>query len=110
MAWPEGIYVHTTGTVYFVDRTNNRIRSATSAGSVSLLAGSGTAGYQDGIGSNAMLNVPSHLTLDTVLGVFYVVEYGGNRVRKITTAGIIFKYRYYPPQLISIYTWVYQVW
>lgn len=85
----EGVYVETTGQVFFSDRENNRVRIVTSSGSVSLLAGSGTGSYADGVGNSAHFDNPIGLTRDVVSELTYVVDNINQRVRTISTAGLI---------------------
>jgi uncharacterized protein YjiK len=85
---PNGIAVDSSGTIYVADYTNNRIRKITSAGVVTTLAGSGTATFLDGIGTNAGLNTPFGIEVD-VSGNIYIGDQGNNRIRKITSAGVV---------------------
>ena len=83
---PWGVAVDSTGNVYVGDNDNCRIRKITSAGVVTTLAGSGSAGYIDGTGTAASFNSPSGLTIDSS-GNVYV---GDTRIiRKITAAGVV---------------------
>ena len=58
----------------------------TSAGYVSLLAGTQTSGYIDGIASAAKFNNPQGVAVDTI-GVVYVADTDNNAIRRITTQG-----------------------
>ena len=53
------------GTIYVLDTANHRIRTITTAGVVSTLAGSGTAGSADGTGAAASFNTPLGITVDS---------------------------------------------
>lgn len=77
---PSGIAVDAKGVVYVADAANHRIR-VISAGKVSTLAGS-RAGFKDGAGKDALLNLPIGLTIDSD-GVLWVTELANNTVRKI---------------------------
>ena len=68
------------GNFYVSDPT--RIRKLRADGWVSTLAGSGTGGYQNGLGIVAAFNDPAGLALDG-FGTVYVADSGNNRIRKI---------------------------
>lgn len=85
---PSGVAVDAQGTVYVADYGNNRIRKISPAGVVSTLAGSGERGGADGTGNIAQFDSPQGITVD-VQGTVYVTEIFGNRVRKITPAGVV---------------------
>lgn len=72
------------GTLYVADTYNNLIRVITLPGAVvSTLAGSGTPGFQDGIGSAAGFNHPSALAVDPATGNVYVADTFNQVVRMI---------------------------
>ena len=52
------------------------------------LAGSGLISYGDGFGEYAHFNYPSGICVDHV-GVVYVAEFGGNRIRMIESNGFV---------------------
>jgi Bacterial Ig-like domain/Secretion system C-terminal sorting domain/NHL repeat len=87
-AYPQGITVDGSGTVYVADKFNNRIRKITSAGVVSTLAGNGTAGFADGVGTVAQFNEPYGIAVDGS-GTVYVADYGNNRIRKIVQEKVL---------------------
>jgi len=75
--------------LYIADHVNNRIRKITKQGIVISLAGTGAAGYADGMGSEAKFNNPNGVALDSD-GNLYVADYSNNRVRKVTPQGVVF--------------------
>ena len=85
---PYGVAVDSSGNVYVADANNQRIRKITASGVVTTMAGSGTSTYLDGSGTNAGFNTPRGVAVDTS-GNVYVGDYGGNRIRKITAAGVV---------------------
>ncbi|MFM7536111.1 MAG: LamG-like jellyroll fold domain-containing protein [Acidimicrobiales bacterium] len=87
-ARPEGLAVDALGTVYVADRWNHSIRRITPAGVVSTLAGSGSPGGADGVGTAASFSEPIGLGLDAA-GNLLVAEWAGNRVRRVSPSGVV---------------------
>ena len=85
---PGGIAVDSAGNVYVGDIDNHRVRKITSAGVVTTLAGSTTAGYLDGQGTAAQFNQPAGVAVDSG-GNVYVADILNNNIRKITSAGVV---------------------
>ncbi len=87
---PSGIQTDTLGNVYFCDSRNNVIRKVTTAGIISTLAGTGTAGYggDGGPAIAATLRNPTGLSIDP-RGVIVFSDAGNNVIRMIDTAGNI---------------------
>ncbi|MBJ2174879.1 T9SS type A sorting domain-containing protein [Aureibaculum sp. A20] len=88
---PSGITVDTSGNIYFSDRNNYRVRKIDTNGIITTIAGKG--GFQPfsgdgGLAIDAELYEPSGITIDNS-GNIYVVDGNNQRVRKITTDGII---------------------
>jgi sugar lactone lactonase YvrE len=86
-SYPSGIDVDGTGALYVTDSINHRILKIT-GGAVSTFAGSGTQGSSDGFGQAASFNGPVGISIDSS-GNLYVSEILGNKIRKITPAGMV---------------------
>jgi len=88
---PADVAVDGAGNLYVADTGNNRIRKITPDGSISTVAGSGTAGFSgDGkLGSSAELYSPGGVAVDDA-GNLYIADSGNNRVRKLTPDGKVF--------------------
>jgi sugar lactone lactonase YvrE len=86
---PDGLTVGVGGNVYVADTYNFTIRTVTSAGVVTTLAGtSGGTGIADGSGSAARFNDPQGVVVNTN-GNTYVVDSGNYTIRQITPAGTV---------------------
>jgi serine/threonine protein kinase, bacterial len=85
---PAGVAVDLAGNVYVGDTSNERIRRVTPGGTVSTLAGSGTAAFTDGAGATANFNSPYGVAVDAV-GNVYVADQNNHRIRRVTAAGVV---------------------
>ncbi len=85
---PFGVVVDSDGNVYVADSENHRIRKVTSTGVVSTLAGTGTAGFMDGMGNVAKFDKPFGVVVDSD-GNVYVADSENHRIRKITSTGVV---------------------
>ncbi|MEU2458261.1 RICIN domain-containing protein [Streptomyces sp. NPDC012473] len=87
---PYGIAVDTTGTLYFSDYSNHRVRKITTDGKISTVAGTGAAGFggDGGPAATAQLNCPREVVVDRT-GTVYVADAANNRIRKIAADGKI---------------------
>lgn len=84
-----GSTMDNNGNLYVCDFTNNRIRKITSAGVVTTLAGSNTAGAVDGTGAVARFNGPHDIAFDSDNNVFYVADRENQLIRKIAMDGTV---------------------
>jgi sugar lactone lactonase YvrE/uncharacterized coiled-coil protein SlyX len=85
---PRAVVADGTGTIYVADTYNHRIRQITPDGTVSTLAGSGTAGLAEGAGAAAQFQHPSGLAIDAG-GNLFVADYSNHRIRKVTPQGVV---------------------
>ena len=85
-SYPFGVATDASGNIYVADVNNNLIRKITTGGQVSILAGSGSSGSSNGIGSVASFNTPQGIATDAS-GNVYVADAGNNLIRKIDPSG-----------------------
>lgn len=84
---PRGIASAPDGSVYVADTGNHTIRRIAPNGIVTTVAGTaGVAGFNDGIGADALLNSPSGLDVNA-LGEVFIADTGNFVVRKLTVDG-----------------------
>jgi hypothetical protein len=77
------------GYLYVTEELGHKVSKVNvSSGEVTAIAGSGTAGYADGIGPAAFFTSPRGVAVDAAGNVF-VADYGNNRIRKITPDGLV---------------------
>ena len=87
---PTGVAVDSSGILYVADTGNHRIRKITSAGVVTIFAGSGEAGYnpEDATGEAAQFDHPRGVAVDSS-GNVYVADEKNHRIRKITSGKVV---------------------
>ena len=89
LAQPRNVALDASGSLYISDFGANQVYQVTN-GILTLLAGTGTAGFS-GVGTSALLaelNAPAGLAVDQT-GALYVADSGNNRVRKVYNGVII---------------------
>jgi len=82
---PAGIAVDAAGDIFIADTGNNTVRKVNAqTGTISTIAGNGTAGYQgdSGTATAAELKLPAAIALDKAGDVF-IADSGNNRVRRV---------------------------
>ena len=92
---PHSVFADAVGDVYLSDAGNNRIRKVDPFGTITTIAGNGTAGFA-GDGSLASLpgvkiNNPYGLFVDPSNNVYFA-DAGNNRIRYINSSGFIYTF------------------
>ena len=86
---PWDVAADNAGNFYFTDSGNMRVRKVDASGNISTVAGGGVNNPGDGGPAiNAQLANPVGLAIDSS-GNLYFTDMGTNRVRKVSTSGII---------------------
>ncbi len=86
---PHGIVVDGLGNTYVADFSNNKIRKISPSGAVTTYAGSGAFGGADNaVATSATFNAPTGVAVDAI-GNVYVADFFGNKIRKISPAGVV---------------------
>lgn len=81
---PAGVAVDASGNLYIADTHNHRIREVKD-GTISTVAGTGTAGFSGdgGVATSAMLSNPTALAVDSS-GNLYIADTDNHRIRKLS--------------------------
>jgi len=86
---PQGLAVDPAGNLYIADTYNNEVEKVTTAGILSVIAGTGTAGAPTlGPAASSKLNSPQGLAVDPA-GNLYIADTGNSEVEKVTPAGTL---------------------
>lgn len=82
---PEGVAVDAAGNLYIVDTFNNRIRKLSTDGTITTIAGDGTASYwgDGGPALNGQFRFPFGIAVDAA-GKLYVADAQNNVIRVLT--------------------------
>lgn len=84
---PSSVCADAVGNIYVADNNNHKIRKITSTGVVTTFAGS-TQGFTNGSSTTAQFNLPTGVCVDAS-GNVYVADRNNNKIRKITSAGVV---------------------
>jgi len=79
---PNALAFDASGNLYATDGGSSEVRKITPAGAVITLAGTGTAGFTNGIGTGAAFSGPCGIAVDKNHNA-YVADFGNNVIRKI---------------------------
>lgn len=85
---PEDIAVDGAGNVFVADTWNHCVRKISPDGTVTTVAGNGTAGFADGIGAAAMFDTPTGIALDAA-GYLFVADSDNHCIRRISPNGTV---------------------
>lgn len=87
---PADVAVAPDGSYVIADYGNHKIRKVDAAGTISTVAGTGTAGYSGdgGPATSATLNGPTGIEIDSA-GSLFIAEYANHTIRGITPSGTI---------------------
>jgi len=85
---PLDVAVDAIGNIYVADLINQSIRKINKEGMVSTLAGNGTEGFADGVGTAARFSHPSGVAVDAI-GNVYVADMNNNSIRIISPEGMV---------------------
>jgi sugar lactone lactonase YvrE len=91
--YPTDVCIDASGNLYIADRDNHAIRKVSASGIISTIGGiGGSLNYgftgDGGAATSAKLNKPNSVSVDPS-GNIYISDYTNNRIRKISSAGII---------------------
>ena len=81
---PNRVALDTAGNLYIADSENNVVRKVSTTGTISTVAGNGTAGYtgDGGAATSAELNGPVDVAVDSA-GNLYICDNGNDVIRKV---------------------------
>lgn len=85
---PVGLELTNNNELIVVDYWNHSIRMVSADGIVSTLAGNGSEGYADGVGSTARFYRPIDV-VSTSDGTSFVSDFGNHKIRRITPLGSV---------------------
>lgn len=89
--YPQSVAIDANNNLYIADSANNRVRQVSAGGTITTLAGNGTAGYSGdgGFATSAELNNDSGVAVDAA-GNVYIGDNFNERVRVVDTTGYIY--------------------
>jgi glucose/arabinose dehydrogenase len=90
LAYPKGVTVAPDGSLYVGDANHHRVRRFVPGGTISTMAGTGTAGYSGdgGPATAAGLRFPRNIAFGPD-GSFFVADDSNYAVRRVSPAGVI---------------------
>ncbi len=88
LSGPQGLASDGMGNYYVASASLNQILRVSGTGAVSVFAGSGTGGYQDGPAVAARFNDPEGIAMDSQ-GNLFVADAGNSAIRRISPGGMV---------------------
>lgn len=90
LRWPQGLALDGAGALFIADSRSHRIRRVDSAGTITTVAGNGTAGFggDGGAATGASLSGPLHVAVDAAGNVF-IADVNNRRIRRVDSTGMI---------------------
>src|SRR5205814_4198954 len=86
--FPSGVCLDNSGIAYVADTVNHTIRSVSSSGLVTTMAGTaGVSGTADGSGNVARFNSPQGIARDAA-STIYVADTGNHTIRKVVGTSV----------------------
>ncbi len=87
---PDDVRINGLGAILVVDSGGHNVRSIDSSGKIATIAGNGTPGNSGdgGAATSAQLATPIEIAIDPFNNL-YISDAGGNRIRRVNTAGVI---------------------
>ncbi|WP_247233359.1 MopE-related protein, partial [Telluribacter sp. SYSU D00476] len=85
---PRNVAVDAAGNLYIADQSNQRIRRVSASdGTISTVAGNGTASYggDGGLATSASLYYPSDVAVDAI-GNIYIADQSNQRIRRVSAS------------------------
>ncbi len=85
---PVDVFADRAGNIFIADQFNHRIRRVTPNGTISTVAGNGSAGYSGdgGLAMDAQLNTPTGVFVDAG-GTMFIADVGNQRIRRVDLSG-----------------------
>jgi streptogramin lyase len=85
---PVDLAVASDGFLFVVCNITHRVHAVSAGGVVSVLAGSGVRGSEDGTGEDASFDEPFGIAVEPS-GSLIIAEYNGRRIRRVTRSGVV---------------------
>lgn len=89
LGFPSGVALDTAGNLYIADGGFCQIRKVSASGIITTVAGNGTCGFSGDNGSATSASLWGSGVAVDASGNIFIADYTNNRVRKVSTSGII---------------------